>query len=191
MGQIAPSNTFQPRLMLAKKVKDYPRSLRSRVDSWPYPQTLAHAGKAFRAKHSSLFQWVETNPSNIRIFHIDIHFLPPHGASLKALIRMLIYGCSRMLDRLVSSYTCLLRSFVRTEEKKLNNIETRSAMVLMTFSADLTLTVKKLSGERRKVLPSKTSATCNQCHKTFFSPSPMKSTDKQACLYLTNLSSII
>jgi hypothetical protein len=35
-------------------------------------------------------QWVETNPSNIRIFTTDICFLRPHGTTLKALIRMLI-----------------------------------------------------------------------------------------------------
>jgi hypothetical protein len=34
--------------------------------------------------------WVETNPSNIRIFPMDICFLLPHGTTLKALIRMLI-----------------------------------------------------------------------------------------------------
>jgi hypothetical protein len=40
-------------------------------------------------KHEIL-QWVETNPSNIRIFPTDIRFPPPHGTTLKLLIQMLI-----------------------------------------------------------------------------------------------------
>ncbi len=36
------------------------------------------------------FQWVETNPSNIHFFPIDICFQLPHGTTLKALIQMLI-----------------------------------------------------------------------------------------------------
>jgi hypothetical protein len=28
-------------------------------------------------------QWVETNPSNICIFPMDMHFPPPHGTTLK------------------------------------------------------------------------------------------------------------
>jgi len=35
-------------------------------------------------------KWVETNPSNIRIFPMDIHFLPPPGTLLKTLIKVLI-----------------------------------------------------------------------------------------------------
>ncbi len=38
-----------------------------------------------------IYQWVETNPSNIHIFPTDISFLPPHGTTLKALIQMLIW----------------------------------------------------------------------------------------------------
>ncbi len=37
-----------------------------------------------------IYQWVESNPSNICIFPTDICFLLPHGTMLKALIQMLI-----------------------------------------------------------------------------------------------------
>jgi len=59
-------------------------------------------------------QWVENNLTNICIFCTnicifctDICFLP-HGTMLAALLRMsntdVQYGCSQMLDGLVSSY---------------------------------------------------------------------------------------
>jgi hypothetical protein len=40
-------------------------------------------------KKTDHLQWVEINPSNIRIFPMDIRFLPPHGTMLKALILIL------------------------------------------------------------------------------------------------------
>jgi hypothetical protein len=46
-----------------------------------------------------LEQWVETNPSNICIFPTDICF-----SRLLALHWRCLYGCFRMLDRLVSSH---------------------------------------------------------------------------------------
>ncbi len=48
-------------------------------------------------------QWVENNLTNIRIFCTDICF-SPHGTTLMALLKMSVYGCSLMLDGLVSSH---------------------------------------------------------------------------------------
>jgi hypothetical protein len=58
-------------------------------------------------------QWVETNPSNICIFPTDICFSLPHGTTLKALIQMFIqkYGCSLMLDGLVSSHPTIYNEY--------------------------------------------------------------------------------
>jgi hypothetical protein len=49
-------------------------------------------------------QLVENNLTNIGIFCTDIRFLS-HGTMLMALIRMSVWGCSRMLDGLVSSHS--------------------------------------------------------------------------------------
>jgi hypothetical protein len=48
-------------------------------------------------------QWLENNLTNICIFCTDIHF-SPHGTTLIALLQMSVYGCSLMLDGLVSSH---------------------------------------------------------------------------------------
>ncbi len=52
-------------------------------------KTLSING-SWDTKHLSITQWVETKPSNIRIFPTDIRFLLPHGTMLRELIRMLI-----------------------------------------------------------------------------------------------------
>jgi hypothetical protein len=62
-------------------------------------------------------QWVENNLTNIHIF-MDICF-SPHGTMLTALLWMCVYGCSPMLDGLVSSHRFVLAA---TAEK--NNFVT-------------------------------------------------------------------
>jgi hypothetical protein len=52
-------------------------------------------------------QWVENNLTNIRIFCTDICFYP-HGTMLMALLQISVYGCSQMLDLLVSSHPTFL-----------------------------------------------------------------------------------
>jgi hypothetical protein len=54
-------------------------------------------------------QWVEHSLTNIRIFCTNIRF-SPHGATRTALLRMSVYGCSQMLDRLVSSHPSVYTS---------------------------------------------------------------------------------
>jgi hypothetical protein len=49
------------------------------------------------------YQWVETNPSNIRFFPKDIHIYLASWYYANGLW-MSVYGCSRMLEGLVSSH---------------------------------------------------------------------------------------
>ncbi len=50
-----------------------------------------------------VYQWVETNPSNIRFFPTDICFYLASWYYANGL-RMSVYGCSQMFDGLVSSH---------------------------------------------------------------------------------------
>jgi hypothetical protein len=58
---------------------------------------LVQVSKRF-SSHRNL-QWVETNPSNIRIFPTDIHFIAAWWFYADG-----FYGCSRMLYRFISSH---------------------------------------------------------------------------------------
>jgi hypothetical protein len=51
-------------------------------------------------------QWVETNPSNICIFPTDMHFISPHGTTLKAFVDVK-YRCLQMLEGLVYTHPSL------------------------------------------------------------------------------------